>query len=124
MSVPQQNMSVADQQRIKGENLIGEAQRKLNEARGKRSAAGKIEEACNLYVKAGNAFKMAKEWHRAGQAFSEAASLQLGYGRKTDAGINYMESAKCYKKVIYRSVAYRHRQSGLSHSHHFFLTKV
>ena len=95
-------MSVAEQQRMKGEDLMGEAEQKLNEPQGKCCGGGgrvKVEEACDLYVKAGNAFKMAKEWHRAGHAFSEAAGLQMENNRKNEAGMNYVEAAKCYKKV-------------------------
>lgn len=103
-------MSVAETQRRKGEDLMGEAEQKLNEPAGKCCGTGKarvkVEEACDLYVKAGNAFKMAKEWHRAGQAFSEAAGLQLENGRKNEAGMNYVEAAKCYKKVSFPNTAF------------------
>ena len=96
-------MSVAEQQRCKAEDLMGEAEQKLNETGGKCCGGGKsrarVEEACDLYVKAGNAFKMAKEWHRAGSAFAEAAAIQLENGRKNESGMHYVEAAKCYKKV-------------------------
>lgn len=96
-------MPDVEAQRRKAEDLMGEAEQKLNEPAGKccggGKSRGKVEEACSLYVKAGNAFKMAKEWNRAGHAFSEAAGLQLENGRKNEAGMNYVEGAKCYKKV-------------------------
>ena len=100
MSGTEKNMSVADQERMKGGQFMKEAEQKLHEAQDDSCEAGKIEEASNLYMKAGNAFKMAKEWHVAGQVFSEVAGLQLVNGRKIDAGMNYIEAAKCYRKVV------------------------
>ncbi|XP_035204535.1 beta-soluble NSF attachment protein-like [Stegodyphus dumicola] len=93
---------MADQQRSKGEDLMMEAEKKLNVSGGAccgRGGRAHVEEACDLYVKAANAFKMAKDWQKAGNAFAEAAALQLENERKNEAGMNYVEAAKCYKKV-------------------------
>uniref|UniRef100_A0A2L2YLG1 Beta-soluble NSF attachment protein n=2 Tax=Parasteatoda tepidariorum TaxID=114398 RepID=A0A2L2YLG1_PARTP len=92
-----------EQQMTKAENLMAEAEAKLNSSGGACCGGGrttaKEEEACDLYVKAANAFKMAKEWHKAGNAFAEAASIQQKNERQTEAGRHYIEAAKCYKKT-------------------------
>ncbi|XP_054711601.1 alpha-soluble NSF attachment protein-like [Uloborus diversus] len=88
-------------QKAKGDKLMAEAEQQLTAGGGKCCGGGrvKVAEACELYVKAANAFKMAKEWQSAGNAFSEAAHHELEEGRKTEAGMHYVEAAKCYKKV-------------------------
>ncbi|KAG8187280.1 hypothetical protein JTE90_019169 [Oedothorax gibbosus] len=94
--------TVADQQLSKGAGLMMEAEAKLNETAGGCCGAGgriRVEEACELYVRAANAFKMTKEWHKAGNAFQEAAALQFKNERWTESARNYMDAAKAYKKV-------------------------
>ncbi|KAF8787996.1 beta-soluble NSF attachment protein-like [Argiope bruennichi] len=93
---------MGDQQRSKGEQLMIEAEAMLNQGGGMccgKKARVRSEEACMLYVKAANAFKMAKEWHKAGNAFAEAATIELKNERKTEAAMHFVEAAKCYKKV-------------------------
>ncbi|BFZ11861.1 hypothetical protein BsWGS_14900 [Bradybaena similaris] len=55
-------------------------------------------EACDLYVRAANAFKMAKKWPQAGKAFEEAAQLQLAMGGKKDAATYYIDAGTSYRK--------------------------
>lgn len=43
-------------------------------------------------------FKMAKKWSQAGQAFTEAGSINLKAGAKHDAATNFVDAANCYKK--------------------------
>lgn len=75
-----------------------EAEKKLAESRSfLRSLFGggsKREEAVECYLKAGNLFKMAKNWARAGWAFREAAKMQMGH----EAASSYTDAASCYKK--------------------------
>ncbi|CEF68743.1 Soluble NSF attachment protein [Strongyloides ratti] len=58
------------------------------------------EEACELYVQAGNLFKIAKNWHAAGDSFLSCAEL---HGKRTDgkhdSASNYAEAGNCYQKV-------------------------
>lgn len=62
--------------------------------------SNKNEDACELYVKAANLFKMAKKWTQAGQAFVKSAELNLEKGdAKHDAASNYVEAATCYRKT-------------------------
>ncbi|GBN07326.1 hypothetical protein AVEN_220662-1, partial [Araneus ventricosus] len=92
---------MGDQQRSKGEQLMIEAEAMLNQDGGMccgKKGRVRSEEACMLYVKAANAFKMAKEWHKAGNAFAEAATIELKNERKTESAMHFVEAAKCYKK--------------------------
>ena len=60
----------------------------------KGHAAG--EKAASLYRRAGNHFKMAKNWSSAGHAFAQSAKhREIPYDSSTD----YVEGANCYKKV-------------------------
>lgn len=61
--------------------------------------SSKIEEACELYTRAGNAYKMAKKWSAAGSAFKDAGDLQLNQlNNKHEAATQYVEASKCYRK--------------------------
>lgn len=63
-------------------------------------SSAKDEEAAELYVKAANAFKLGKDWRRAGDCFSRAAEA---YERSSDtsyeAASKFSEAAKAYKNV-------------------------
>ncbi|CAH1183656.1 unnamed protein product [Phaedon cochleariae] len=62
------------------------------------NGACQIEESIEYYTRAGNLFKMAKNWTQAGHAFSDAAELSLRGDNYTDAAFNFVESANCFKK--------------------------
>lgn len=90
---------MATDQESKGRQFMSEADQKLDVTAGMCCASrAKIEEACELYVKAANSFKMGKNWSLAGNAFSEAAALELNNKRPHEAGSHYAEASKCYKK--------------------------
>ncbi|XP_059159187.1 alpha-soluble NSF attachment protein-like [Physella acuta] len=93
---------MADQEQ-KAIQLIAEAESKLKSAKGLFSSlfgggSSKQEEACELYVRAANAFKMAKKWPQAGKAFEEAAHLQLAMGSKHEGATYYVDAGNCYRK--------------------------
>ncbi|CAG5135740.1 unnamed protein product [Candidula unifasciata] len=92
---------MADQEQ-KAVMLIAEAEKKLKSVKGLFSSlfggGSKQEEACELYVRAANAFKMAKKWPQAGKAFEEAAQLQLALGSKHEAATHYVDAGNCYRK--------------------------
>jgi len=92
---------MADQEQ-KAIQLIAEAEKKLKSSKGLFaslfSGGAKQEEACELYVRAGNAFKMAKKWPQAGQAFEEAARLQLAMGSKHEGATHFVDAGNCYRK--------------------------
>ncbi len=67
----------------------------------KRSGGGssRIDEAVDLYCKAANAFKMAKNWSAAGKAFCTAADLQLNKQKnKHEAATILIDAANCVRK--------------------------
>ncbi|KAF5301127.1 hypothetical protein FQR65_LT08957 [Abscondita terminalis] len=84
------------------QHLIAEAEKKLTGSKGFFSplfgGSAKVEDAIECYQRAGNLFKMAKNWNRAGGAFCEAATLHFRAGSRHDAAINYVDAANCYKK--------------------------
>ncbi|BFZ11860.1 hypothetical protein BsWGS_14899 [Bradybaena similaris] len=93
---------MADQEQ-KAIGFIAEAEKKLKSSKGLFSSmfgggGSKQEEACDLYVRAANAFKMAKKWPQAGKAFEEAAQLQLAMGSKHDAATCYIDAGTSYRK--------------------------
>lgn len=64
------------------------------------SSSNKTDDALDCYQKAGNLFKMAKTWSKAGNAFCQAANLivKSGSDRWNDAATAYVDAANCYKK--------------------------
>uniref|UniRef100_A0A4W3GT12 N-ethylmaleimide-sensitive factor attachment protein, alpha b n=1 Tax=Callorhinchus milii TaxID=7868 RepID=A0A4W3GT12_CALMI len=60
--------------------------------------SSKVEEACEMYCRAGNMFKMAKNWSAAGNAFCQAARLHLQLQSKHDAATNFVDAGNAFKK--------------------------
>ncbi len=59
----------------------------------------KAEQACALYIKAANEYKISKRWSDAGKSFIEASKLQAQrLKKKHEAARNYTEAANCYRK--------------------------
>lgn len=87
----------------KAVQLVAEAEKKLKSSQGFFGSlfggSSKVEEACELYVRAANMFKMAKKWSQAANAFCEAAQLHLKSGSRHDAATAYVDAGNCYKKV-------------------------
>lgn len=87
----------------KGVELVAEAERKLKSAQGFFGSlfggSSKVEDACELYHRAANAFKMAKKWTAAASAYCEAAELHLKSGSRHDAATAYIDAGNCYKKT-------------------------
>lgn len=63
------------------------------------SGSSKLDDACELFQKAGNSFKMAKNWTQAGRAFCSAAEIQLKQNAKHEAANMYNEAANSFKKI-------------------------
>ncbi|XP_056601079.1 N-ethylmaleimide-sensitive factor attachment protein, alpha a [Triplophysa dalaica] len=61
--------------------------------------SSKIEEYCDMYVRAANMFKMAKNWSAAGDAFCKAARLHLRAQSKHNAAVNFIDAGNAYKKA-------------------------
>ncbi|XP_036435788.1 N-ethylmaleimide-sensitive factor attachment protein, alpha a [Colossoma macropomum] len=62
-------------------------------------SSSKAEEACDMYARAANMFKMAKNWSAAGDAFCKAAKLRLQIQSKHDAAVNFIDAGNAYKKA-------------------------
>uniref|UniRef100_A0A8D3DLV9 NSF attachment protein alpha n=1 Tax=Scophthalmus maximus TaxID=52904 RepID=A0A8D3DLV9_SCOMX len=83
--------------------LMAEAEKKLKSSQSFFGAlfgsSSKLEEACDMYVRAANMFKMAKNWCAAGNAFSHAARLHLQMQSKHDAATNFIDAGNAFKKA-------------------------
>lgn len=92
----------------KAEQLIAEGERKLfpgsglfnkvASALGVTSQQRAMEDAIDLFVRAGNMLKMEKEWSEAGKVFNKTGDLHLELGSKHDAASKYTDASNCYKK--------------------------
>lgn len=87
---------------VKAQQLRLEAEKKMNCNNFFKSlftrTSDRIEESIEYYSRAGNLFKMAKNWAQAGHAFADAADLGLRNKNQVEAAINYIEAANCFKK--------------------------
>lgn len=84
--------------------MIAQAEKKVKSSQGFLGGlfggASKLEDAADLYISAGNMFKMAQKWSAAGTAFMEAAQLQLNQLQsKHEAGQRYVDAGNCFKKT-------------------------
>uniref|UniRef100_A0AAY4B1G7 Alpha-soluble NSF attachment protein n=1 Tax=Denticeps clupeoides TaxID=299321 RepID=A0AAY4B1G7_9TELE len=61
-------------------------------------SSSKVEEACDMYVRAANMYKMAKNWNAAGSAFTKAARLRLQAQSKHDAAAHFIDAGHAFKK--------------------------
>uniref|UniRef100_A0A8C9TXQ8 NSF attachment protein beta n=1 Tax=Scleropages formosus TaxID=113540 RepID=A0A8C9TXQ8_SCLFO len=59
----------------------------------------KVEEACEMYARAANMFKMAKNWSAAGNAFCQAAKLHMQLQNKHDSATSFVDAGNAYKKA-------------------------
>lgn len=87
----------------KGQQFIEEAEKKLKSSKGFFGSlfggSNKTEEAAELFIRAANAFKMAKKWPAAGQCFCRSAQLQLELGSRHEAATHYVDAGNAYKKA-------------------------
>uniref|UniRef100_A0A3B4ANW6 Uncharacterized protein n=1 Tax=Periophthalmus magnuspinnatus TaxID=409849 RepID=A0A3B4ANW6_9GOBI len=83
--------------------LMAEAEKKVKSSQSFFGSlfggSSKLEEACDIYVRAANMYKMAKNWCAAGNAFSQAARLHLQMQSKHDAATNYIDAGNAFKKA-------------------------
>uniref|UniRef100_A0AAY4AV44 Beta-soluble NSF attachment protein n=1 Tax=Denticeps clupeoides TaxID=299321 RepID=A0AAY4AV44_9TELE len=59
----------------------------------------KVEEACEMYARAANMFKMAKNWSAAGNAFCQAARLHMQLQNKHDSATSFVDAGNAFKKA-------------------------
>ncbi|CAH3128937.1 unnamed protein product [Pocillopora meandrina] len=83
--------------------LITQAEKKVKSSQGFLGGlfggTSKLEDATEMYISAGNMFKMAQKWSAAGKAFMEAAKLQINLQSKHEAGQRYVDAGNCFKKT-------------------------
>ncbi|KAK1330017.1 hypothetical protein QTO34_010201 [Cnephaeus nilssonii] len=83
--------------------LLAEADRKVKNSQsffsGLFGGSSKTEEACEIYARAANMFKMAKNWSAAGNAFCQAAQLHLQLQNKHDAATCFVDAGNAFKKA-------------------------
>ncbi|KAI5608401.1 hypothetical protein C0J50_6872, partial [Silurus asotus] len=61
--------------------------------------SSKAEEACDMYTKAANMFKMAKNWRAAGDAFCKTAKVHLKTQNKHNAAVSFVDAGNAYRKT-------------------------
>ncbi|CAI4222621.1 unnamed protein product [Auanema sp. JU1783] len=87
----------------KARKKLEEAEKKMKGGGGflgKLFGGGGSDEAADLFIQAGNLFKMSKLWKEAGDAFVRAAEIHGPQGdSKHDCASQYAEAANCYRKV-------------------------
>uniref|UniRef100_A0A914E9D2 Alpha-soluble NSF attachment protein n=1 Tax=Acrobeloides nanus TaxID=290746 RepID=A0A914E9D2_9BILA len=86
----------------KARQKLAEAEKKSKKGGGLFSSffGGGNDEAVDLYIQAGNLFKVAKNWNAAGDAFLKAAEFHAANAdSKHDAASNYAEAGNCYRKI-------------------------
>ncbi|NXG72049.1 SNAB protein, partial [Baryphthengus martii] len=83
--------------------LLAEAEKKVRGSQsffaGLFGGSSRLEEACDIYARAANMFKMAKNWSAAGNAFCQAARLHLQLQSKHDAATNFVDAGNAFKKA-------------------------
>ncbi|KAK3150061.1 hypothetical protein QOZ80_3AG0227330 [Eleusine coracana subsp. coracana] len=79
----------------RGDDLEKKAEKKLS---GWGFFGNKHEDAADLLDKAGNFFKLAKNWNRAAAVYKRVADCHLQGDNKHEAASAYVEAANCYKK--------------------------
>ncbi|KAJ3127473.1 vesicular-fusion protein S17 [Physocladia obscura] len=82
-------------------HLIAEAEKKASAPAGWFGFGGpKLDEAAELYMKAGNAYKLQKQWKESGDAYRSQANLLIKSGERDEAVSAFLNAAKSYKKVV------------------------
>src|SRR4051794_4592654 len=86
----------------KGDSYLEEADKVLKKTSIFGFLSGKssrYEDAAELFVKAGNSYKLANQWQSAGDAFLQAANNTLLTDMPGDAVNYYVEAANAFKKI-------------------------
>uniref|UniRef100_A0A8C6X7F5 NSF attachment protein beta n=1 Tax=Naja naja TaxID=35670 RepID=A0A8C6X7F5_NAJNA len=83
--------------------LLAEAEKRVKSSqsflRGFFGGNTKLEEACEMYTRAANMFKIAKNWSAAGNAFCQAAKLHMQLQSKHDSATCFVDAGNAYKKA-------------------------
>ncbi|KAJ3288798.1 vesicular-fusion protein S17 [Rhizoclosmatium sp. JEL0117] len=88
---------MADSREARG--YLAEAEKKLSQPAGWFGLGGpKLEDAAELFQRAGNTFKLNKQWKESGDAYMSQSNTLLRMGEKDEAATAFMNAAKSYKK--------------------------
>ncbi|TVU42368.1 hypothetical protein EJB05_08770 [Eragrostis curvula] len=79
----------------RGDDFEKKAEKKLS---GWGLFGSKYEDAAELFDKAANSFKLAKNWSRAAAVYIKIANCHMKGDSKHEAASAYVEAANCYKK--------------------------
>uniref|UniRef100_A0A3B4FFV5 NSF attachment protein beta n=1 Tax=Pundamilia nyererei TaxID=303518 RepID=A0A3B4FFV5_9CICH len=82
----------------------------------------KVEDACEMYARAANMFKMAKNWSAAGNAFCQAARLHMQLQNKLDSATSFVDAGNAYKKADPQGECFCHTDTHIWLSDHYKLT--
>lgn len=83
----------------KGDELFAQAEKRLKGGFSFFGGTAKFEDAVELYTRAGNAYKISKNWDKAGGAFTKAAECHLKLQSNHEAAQSYISASLCYKKT-------------------------
>ncbi|KAJ3353843.1 hypothetical protein HDU83_006335 [Entophlyctis luteolus] len=79
--------------------LLAEADKKASQPAGWFGLGGpKLDDAADLYQRAGNSFKLNKLWKESGDAYQSQANVLLRLGEKDEAATAFINASKSYKK--------------------------
>lgn len=89
-------------QEKKARDFITQAEKKIKSSQsffgGMFGGAAKLEDAADLYVRAANMYKVAKKWREAGEAFCDAAAIQMKLEVRHEAGSQLVEAGQVFKR--------------------------
>ncbi|KAJ5072153.1 alpha-soluble nsf attachment protein [Anaeramoeba ignava] len=92
----------------KPEDIVQKAEKKLKAFFG---GTKKFEDACDLFIKAANLFKVDKKWKEAAEAFQSAANCQLKLKSTYETASHLISSAICLLKVDKKSAIEMYKQA-------------
>ncbi|XP_060517712.1 alpha-soluble NSF attachment protein-like [Cylas formicarius] len=95
----------------KAMRLRDEAQKRMNSTGFLQTLFGggrKIGEAIDYYTRAGNLFKLSKNWLQAATVFADAAQLNCETRDHLEAAIDYSEAGECFRKCQQIAKAVEH----------------
>uniref|UniRef100_A0A8V0ZBP7 NSF attachment protein beta n=1 Tax=Gallus gallus TaxID=9031 RepID=A0A8V0ZBP7_CHICK len=99
--------------------LMAEAEKRVKGShsflRGLFGGNTRVEEACEMYTRAANMFKIAKNWSAAGNAFCQAAKLHMQLQSKHDSATSFVDAGNAYKKADPQGAV--HHRSQAPHHH-------
>lgn len=91
-----------DMYKEKADKLLREAEKKLSQQAGfwgfLFGSRSKTEEAAECYQRAGNLFKITKNWEDAADSFLKGASLLSKANSRHEAATAYVDAGHCFKK--------------------------